>query len=91
VVSVVFLDAEEELPVVVVSLWQSHESCCCLHLPYLTGWQVDRDGRMARHEVAGRWLERLRLLLFLLWRWLRRKEDCVDRASFPLFSLLDTR
>jgi hypothetical protein len=38
---VAVLPEEDELAV--VSVWQSHERCCCLHLPYLAGWYGDRD------------------------------------------------
>jgi hypothetical protein len=35
---VAFLPEEDELAI--VSFWQSHEHCCCLHLPYAAGWRL---------------------------------------------------
>jgi hypothetical protein len=92
VVAVVFLSEEDELAV--VSFWQSHEHCCCLHLPYLAGWHAYRDrtwqsGLLDLLILFSCWGRRL-FLLFLQWRR-GQCEDGVDRASFPLFSLLNTR
>jgi hypothetical protein len=75
--AVVFLSEEDELAV--VSVWQSHERCCCLHMPYhALSWHADRDGSwqsglpdlLLLFSCWRRWL----FLLFLRWR----RRQCED-------------
>jgi hypothetical protein len=83
---VAFLSEEDELAVVSVS----HERCSCLHLPYLAGWHGDRDPSWQSGLLLLLFWRRWLFLLFLRWQQ-RHCEDGVDRASFLLFSLLNTR